>query len=221
MILLNLAKRIGYIGNTITIYLSEEDNKLYTDLFVDETFGKESLFIQFNESFNILIELKLLKHVESLGDDQNTYTLTTKGWSKIQELQKEILKSSQAFIAMCFNPDLNEARQAITRAISDCGYIPIIIDDKEHNNQIVPEIFYEIKQSHFIVADLTKQRNGVYYEAGYAEALNKEVILTCKKEDFETRHFDIAQKNTIEWISPDDLYTRLVKRIRATVGEKI
>ena len=42
--------------------------------------------------------------------------------------------------------------------------------EEEHNNQIVPEIFYEIRQSNYIIADLTGHRNGVYYEAGYAEA---------------------------------------------------
>jgi len=90
--------------------------------------------------------------------------------------------------------------------------------NKEYNNQIVPEIFYEIKNSSFIIADLTGHRTGVYYEAGYAEALGIEVILTCRVNDFNNRHFDVAQKNTIVWEDETDLYNRLMKRIKATVG---
>ena len=45
----------------------------------------------------------------------------------------------------------------------------------------MPEIFYEIKQSKFVVVDVTKQNNGAYYEAGHDKALGKEVIVCCKK----------------------------------------
>ena len=121
---------------------------------------------------------------------------------------------------MWFNAKTDYLWTKISQAIRDCGYVPIRIDKKEHNNQIVPEIFYEIKQSKFVVADLTGNRSGVYYEAGYAEALGKEVIVTWKKVDEkeDQPHFDIAQKNMIRWDNEDDLYTDLVKRIKATVG---
>jgi len=78
------------------------------------------------------------------------------------------------------------------------------------------------EQSKFVIADLTGNRNGVYYEAGYAQALGKEVIVTWKKTDEseEQPHFDIAQKNMIRWDSENDLYECLVKRIEATVGKQ-
>jgi nucleoside 2-deoxyribosyltransferase len=64
-----------------------------------------------------------------------------------------------------------------------------------------------------MVADLTTQNNGVYYEAGYARGLNIPVVLTCKKD--ESRHFDISQVNTILWNDEDELYTLLQKRLIA------
>ena len=90
---------------------------------------------------------------------------------------------------------------------------------KEHNNQIVPEIFKEIDDSEFVIADLTGHRGGVYYEAGYAMAKEKTVILSCR--DGENTHFDVAQINTIYWQNEDDLFERLIRRIKATVGENI
>lgn len=215
MILLNIATRIKYIGNTFIACISENRN-LYVDFFIDDTYGKGSIYAQFSGLVNILEELEMIKQVES--DYAYTYTLTVKGWNRVQELQSENIQSSQAFIAMWFDESMEEARKNIISAITDCGYVPVIIDDKEHNHQIVPEIFFEIKQSSFIIADLTGQRTGVYYEAGYAEALSKEVILSCREDSFKDRHFDVAQKNTVVWKDENDLYQRLCKRIEATVG---
>lgn len=49
-----------------------------------------------------------------------------------------------------------------------CGYYVSIIDEKEHNNQIVPELFYEIDHSQFLVVDITYPNNDAYFETGYA-----------------------------------------------------
>lgn len=151
-----------------------------------------------------------------------SYSISSNGWLHIQNLQKAVNESKQAFVAMWFDSQTDTAWKKISKAIRDCGYIPIRIDKKEHNNQIVPEILYEIKQSRFVVTDLTGNRNGVYYEAGYAQALNKEVIVTWKKTDEpnEQPHFDVAQKNMIRWTNENELYRCLVKRIEATVGKQ-
>ena len=82
---------------------------------------------------------------------------------------------SQGFIAMWFDSKMKNAKTRIISAIQESGYTPMIISDKEHNNQIVPEILYEIRRSAFLVADLTGHRNGVYYEAGYGHALGASV----------------------------------------------
>jgi nucleoside 2-deoxyribosyltransferase len=64
-----------------------------------------------------------------------------------------------------------------------------------------------------MVADLTAQNNGAYYETGYARGLNIPIALTCKKD--ELRHFDISQVNTILWDDENELYTLLRKRLLA------
>lgn len=137
---------------------------------------------------------------------------------------KELLESNEVqesvFIAMQFSKEMTKARREIESAIKQCGYKPVLMDEKQHNNQIVPEMFFEIKKSKFVVADLTGNRGGVYYEAGYATALNKEVILTCKKNK-QKPHFDVAQINIIFWSSEDEIKEMLVKRIEATIGKKM
>ena len=124
----------------------------------------------------------------------------------------------KVFVAMCFAEELGKARRGIERAVTDCGYEPVLIDVKEHNNQIVPEIYKEIEESAFVIADLSKQRGGVYYEAGYATAKGKTVILSCRKQEQKEVHFDVAQINMIFWENEKDLRERLVKRRCATGG---
>ncbi len=161
--------------------------------------------------------LDLLTEMGYLDKANNTYRLTAKAWLRVQELGQNNKISKQAFVAMSFDTDMKTVRDTIIASVRESGYSPMLIDTKEHNNQIVPEIFFEIKRSLFVVADLTKHRNGVYYEAGYAEALGKEVILCCEKSDFDNKHFDVAQKNTIVWEDENDLLKRLKDRIKATI----
>lgn len=119
------------------------------------------------------------------------------------------------FIAMSFNPELKSVRDTICKVIENNGFKPVVIDSKEHNNQIVPEIFYEIDKAEFVVADLSEHKAGVYYEAGYAKGVKKPVIFSCRQVDFDKRHFDVAQANTIVWQSESELERRLNARIEA------
>jgi len=170
---------------------------------------------------SIMIELGFL--IESLQASY-TYTITAKGWQKIEELKKETVEVKQAFVAMSFRNETTDIRVAFKKAIESCSYLPVFIDEKEHNNQIVPEIFYEINRSKFIVVDVTYPNYGAYYEAGIAQGLGKQVIVCCKKEIFEDSsgntvkpHFDISQKSMVLWDDEQDLIRRLIKRIQSTI----
>ncbi|RPJ97240.1 hypothetical protein CW357_00795 [Rummeliibacillus sp. TYF005] len=131
----------------------------------------------------------------------------------------EILKS--VFIAMSFDSDMKDAREKIIEVVRAQGYKPMIIDDKEHNQLIVPQILEEIGNAEFVIADITQHRNGVYYEAGFAQGMGKEVIFTCKDSDFEAAHFDVKQINTIIWKNVFELENRLEKRIEAMMTSTI
>ena len=153
--------------------------------------------------------------------NNNRYRISVNGWKHIAELTRSQEGVKQGFIAMSFDDNVKYIGDIFQQAIRQAGFEPRIIKDKEHNNYIMPEIFHEIKASKFVVVDITKPNYGAYYEAGYAQALNKEVIVCCKKEVFDNAqtkpHFDIAQKSMIIWEDEKDLLFRLERRIRATV----
>ena len=144
------------------------------------------------------------------------YIITAEGWIEIEKLIKYRTRR-QIFIAMKFK-NMHSVYDAIYNAIDDAKFIPLRIDKKEHINQISNEIQYEITQSGLVVADVTGQNQGVYFEAGYAMGLNIPVIWTCNIEEEKVVHFDIRQYNTIFWKDENDLRERLKKRITAVMG---
>jgi len=145
------------------------------------------------------------------------FLIAEKGWLEIEEnLGRNY--SKQVFVAMRFDESLENASKMIEKAIKDCGLKPMQINRKEHNNEISGEILLEIVNSRIVIADVTGQRNGVYFEAGFALGHNKSVIWSCKKSDLENVHFDTRQYNHIVWENEDDLYVRLRDRIKATLA---
>jgi len=164
-----------------------------------------------------LAQLENNRYLEKV-DIGHKYRLSIEGWNKIEELNTQVIEKKQGFIAMWFNEDLNEVYiNGLSKAIKDCGYEPMRIDLKQHNNKIDDEIIAEIRNSKFLIADFTGNRGGVYYEAGFAYGLGIPVIWTCKKEDVSELHFDTRQYNHITWTNSEDLYIQLVNRIKATI----
>ena len=64
----------------------------------------------------------------------------------------------------------------------------------------------QIEGAAFVIADLTHDNNGAYWEAGYAEGLGKPVIYICEKEKFESAstHFDTNHCTTVPWSQDND-----------------
>ena len=166
---------------------------------------------------NLLEDLGYVKADEAFA----RHIITAVGWQKIDELRKQEQVVQQGFIAMSFREETRPIREAFRTAMQESGYSVAVIDEKEHNNQIVPEIFFEIERSKFLVVDVTYPNYGAYYEAGYAQALGKQVIICCRETEFHDKstrpHFDISQKSMVVWKDEADLVQRLKRRIEATV----
>ena len=180
-----------------------------------------------------LVQQGLLQRASSYRDVR----LTPEGWQQVQSLQQNIADGSQVFVAMWFSKSLENAySDGIALAIQDAGYDPVRIDRKEHNNKIDDEIIAEIRRSKFIVADFTSEvvdrqlddgkhykdtlaRGGVYFEAGFAKGLGKEVIWTVQEDVLPFVHFDTRQFAHIVWKDAADLRQKLSRRISATLGD--
>jgi nucleoside 2-deoxyribosyltransferase len=159
--------------------------------------------------------------IRKMGDGKfaisDPFLITQDGWFEIEK-ELEMSYSKQVFVAMWFDKSMDKAAKKIEEAIKDCGLKVMRIDRKEHNNEISGEILFEIINSRIVIADVTGQRNGVYFEAGFAHEQQKSVIWSCQSDDLKNVHFDTRQYNHIKWDNEDDLYTKLKDRILATLA---
>ena len=64
---------------------------------------------------------------------------------------------------------------------------------EELAKQLIKELHEHdlIRDAKFVIADLTHDNNGAYWEAGYAEGLGKPVIYICEKETSPWRWRDL------------------------------
>ena len=139
-----------------------------------------------------------------------------------------IKKDNQIFVAMMFSDETIEIYdQCYKKAIESFNYLPMRIDEKQFNGSIINEITSEITNSIALIADLTGNRGGVYYEAGIARGLQLcnhpiELILTCKREFFDNQHvhFDLSGDNIILYDNIDDLNAKLSKRLQSILNNE-
>ncbi len=204
-LLLYMADRTERLGQPIAIYGLEVGAML-------ETFD--------NSDISFVANFLEGEHWAHRPQGNPDYRLTGPGMIKADELRRVVPDSTQGFVAMWFDPSLEDAwTQGLQKGVADAGYKPLRIDMREHVNKICDEIISEIRRSRFLVADYTGHRGGVYYEAGYAAGRNLPVILTCRQDQMDQLHFDIRQYNCIDWQTPAELARRLQVRIEAVLGD--
>lgn len=110
------------------------------------------------------------------------------------------------------NPDLEDLYDAVKDCFQEFGISARRADEIEHEGVITSKIMEEIKSCEFLFADLTGERPSVYYEIGYAHALDRRVIMYRRSG---TRlHFDLSLYNCPEYKNYSDLRTQLRKRLR-------
>ena len=154
-----------------------------------------------------------------------TATLSFKGWDKYYELQRSNKDSRLAFMAMQFD---NETLQKlfdeiIIDVVKQTGYEIRKVSDVKRAGSIDDKIKVEIRKSKFLIADLTDENRGAYWEAGFANGLGIEVIYICEREKFDTlsTHFDTNHQHTIKWDKDPSKWKDFAEELKATIRETL
>ena len=196
-----------------------QDQKTYFELLASSESVDE---IELNFLINYLDGRGFVEH-QGRNNRIQSCVVTVDGYKYLAEMEETYTQSSKAFIAMWFDPEMQDARERIKEAVELAGYEPILIDEKEHINRIDDEIVSEIKRCRFLIADFTHGncgvRGGVYYEAGFAHGFGIPVIFTCSEAKMPELHFDTRQYNHLIWKNVDELRDNLVNRITAVIGD--
>jgi nucleoside 2-deoxyribosyltransferase len=149
------------------------------------------------------------------GGHSSLYRLSLKGWQRVAELPKVLLRTGQAFVAMRFSDEMMQVYQeAMAPALEDCHWRPynVLVPTDE---KICDLILAEIRRSGLMVADFTDQRNSVYFEAGFARGLGIPVVSTCKAGQLDQLAFNTRQYKHLEWTDAADLRVQLTDHLRA------
>jgi hypothetical protein len=129
------------------------------------------------------------------------------------------IKRNTAFVLMPMdreNPELEDVYETIKQVCDSFGVHAYRADEIQHQDRITDHILSEIKLCELLVADLSYERPNVYYEIGYAHALQKRPILYRKNG---TRlHFDLSVHNVPEYRNITELRSLLHKRLEAILG---
>lgn len=150
--------------------------------------------------------------------------LTLNGWEKYERERTGLSAGRYGFLAMEFNDPVLEtlAREVIKPLLKkEIRYDVIDVRDVAKAGIIDNIMRAQIRDSAFVLADLTHGNNGAYWEAGYAEGLGKPVIYLCerKKFDNEKPHFDTNHCTTVIWC--EDTIDEFKKQLVATVRRSL
>lgn len=129
--------------------------------------------------------------------------LTIRGWERFAELTRRVVNSRTAFMAMKFNDT------TLTQVLVDCfqpaveraGFKLRSLSEAQPAGLIDNQIRAAIRTARFVIADLTHDNNGAYFEAGFAEGIGLPVIYTCEAQKFASKktHFDTNHMKTVPW----------------------
>lgn len=157
------------------------------------------------------------------GGDRAHATLTFAGWDRYEELRRGTHVYQKAFMAMKFgDATLDDVLERVLKPSAlRAGFELFKLTDAPRAGLIDNRMRAEIQASDFLVADLTHDNLGAYWEAGYAEGLGKPVIYTCERAKFEQArtHFDTNHHLTILWdaSAPENCAQEFTATIRATL----
>ena len=171
-----------------------------------------------------LQERGLIRRTDGSADLTDSFVLhfeiTPEGWAKLEDSARQAIISDQAFVAMSFAPDLTPAwERGIRPALLKAQYRPYRIDAAPHIDRIDAKIVSEIRNSRIVVADVTGQRSGVYFEAGFAIGLGIPVFWCVRRDDLPNVHFDTRQYNHIVWDNEEQLADQLHAFVTAIAGK--
>jgi len=199
----NLIKDIKAIDKdcNIILFAREEDSELIKDSWKMGAF----FFIRQGAPLSVIVP-----EVERAFDDY------------FARIQFRYLRNF-VFVLMPFSNSFNDIYHlAIKQAVESCGLFCQRVDEQHFTESILEMIISNIKRARFIIADMTNCNPNVFYEVGYAHALEKPIIFLTQ-DDPNKIPFDLKQKPHIVYNEKEIriLKTDLEERLKGLLEQEI
>jgi hypothetical protein len=193
---------IRYIGD------ATKDTGQPLDTF-DPSFRVEVGSLNRRFAFKIVSELRDKGLLNALippeygGASPQDIELTLAGWDVYAAERLGKTAGSYGFLALKFGDDILDAfiRLHAKPAAETLGFKLEDMRDRARAGVIDDLMRIDIRDAAFVIADLSHDNPGAYWEAGYAEGLGKPVLYICEKSKFEEfkTHFDTNHSTTVLW----------------------
>lgn len=126
-------------------------------------------------------------------------------------------RPKRVFIVMPFAKEFEDIYLLGIREVAESlGFTVERADEIEHTQSIVDVIRARIRAADAVVGDTTGSNPNVFYEIGYAHALDLPTILIARKGS--QLPFDLSSVNHIMYETIVELRERLMKRLSAILG---
>jgi hypothetical protein len=151
------------------------------------------------------------------------FSLTLEGWDRYASLKQVQNESRIAFMAMKFGDEelAGVVASCFRPAVQRAGFELRDLQDHKRAGLIDDQIRAGLLAARFILADLTHDSFGAYWQAGFADGRGLPVIYTCKKSKWESAksHFDTNHMVTVLWDTNDlkSAENELIAIIRTTL----
>lgn len=101
------------------------------------------------------------------------------------------------FVLMPFRDSFDEPYATIKSVASSAGFMCTRADEIFETRTAMDIVYERIARAELIIADLTDRNPNVFYELGYAHAMNKPAILIAQRE--EDVPFDVRHKKYVQY----------------------
>lgn len=123
------------------------------------------------------------------------------------------------FVVMPFAPELDDIYHlGIREVVNSSGASCERADELSYVGGIMEKIYDSIRKADVIIAEVTQPNPNVYYEVGFAHALQKQVVLITR--EIKSSPFDLGGYNHIVYKNITDLRDRLGATLRQLRREK-
>ncbi|MCF8054684.1 MAG: hypothetical protein K9K75_05655 [Deltaproteobacteria bacterium] len=186
--------------NNLLLYIGERTKKGFfgESIMLDKRQTSITIGTKENALDFLVGELESIGYIKqsSAGGE---VIMTVEGYERYETLLQGVSDAKKAFMAMKYgDAELDEVFENVFKpAVKKAGFELYRLDEKPEAGIIDNRLRVEIRNARFLIADLTHNNEGAYWEAGFAEGLGKKVIPTCRKGS--TPHFNLGHIQTVFW----------------------
>lgn len=127
------------------------------------------------------------------------------------------LGKHQALVLMPFAAEFDDLYRAVKEVFTGLGFACERMDELQYVGDVVVKLYEKLAESEFIIADITGNNPNVFYEMGYADALEKTVIIL--KHQSSEAPFDVRVRRLLVYDDLTQLKGGLTTMVKALIKD--